>query len=985
MLIFYHRKNFNFVLNISSNIQEDIIWQNQIKKLPKTQQTTPIQNSSNKKTLQKIRIKKKNCPNQYRIYSITQILRRYSSLYHPISNQEIKDLLELRRLESSPYFPLPSDSNIDSNLNKKLTLKNPELPQTVRIPSELPLYDDLQERLDPLNKIAPDIKADSIRTQVDRTLKEHGHFLRYANVDERNPPPDLLPFALCRVRNDASHTIPLLHFHSKDKQKKNTKSNLFTLCYNIPPHRLGISSPYEDDPKSQPVYRMTVDYMNQVSARWHFLLDLLYNSKYLSESDAANIRQVISDLLTLGEIPIHPSNFARDHSSINFSVLSSLTRDLHIAEKSRFIQEDTYRKNLPPSTISCLDIVLGAYDLDNSGSLILREKERISAYPVFTQFWNSMYYIALAVPTQDCTFDYRYLRIDHILSAEPSQKTMDYPPCTLKKLGTPPGIEEYFYGTTFSHYSISNCLQETLVNIIDAFGKNALSNCSHTDANEWNFNIRIPESREDYLNFLIGRQKELPIFIHKWSTEKQKNNSALPSPSQSISSMITSLMDMFGLDPDKYSYDPFAFLHVDEFPTNVQQIISALRNRDAHSLMSLLEERNGEKFTAEEAAWIFHFMMPLSTETFRVVLPFCPPLDSVADLFHGPNNIAYKIGPVALAAHYDRKDLMELLLEYGLSPNEERDEYLSPLYAAIKRGSLNCLTFLLEHPDIDTKLTDDLLSVLAGSGEKIDPAKEIAAPVLLGCEFKNGRYHPFPESFRLEEHIAHHKNLPALIQFCECHGPNLNDEQIQTILDYFFYYPMASDSPEGIICFISDLYRYVPGILRTTKAKYMLAVAVLSSDELTEPMKHLLRHVVGPHIVLPDYQYHNWFGRKGMIHRWDKLNDPSIGRKDKLLPAINRHSAPPCDPKAMSTEIMDLILKQFKIVGKAKDKDLSVLSHYALQYASPEMLRRHTEMEDGLLATEDPHALQAYVRQLKETRQMDSSRQDLLITVLEKY
>lgn len=836
---------------------------------------------------------------------------------------------------------------------KEIVAALKEQKDTENVPSNLTV-----ERL--LNDIAT-LKDDSIRKQTNRLLLEMEKFL-YPGERDGYSRRDLTLFQLLRFYENAAE---LTYISLDDEQTPSTRECKFALGYRFSPKLLGL----------QPVSKEELTHAQyiaarqaQISARWQFILDSILDAPHIKTSDAKGLYQVLHKSCTLGEVCGHEPS-AKDRENVDFLILSRLLEDLHTIEK--------HGPNC--KGIKCLKITLGEYTANASGELSLTAGQVIHGYPVLTRLFRENYYLAVAIPGDNEQFTHEYLRVDHILGCETSDL---YSTRHRSEIQDPPAIDDYLDGTACSRYTVSACPDATLQEMIDFFGKSNLSECKK-ESDGWCFTIRIPVSRKNLLYALHDKKH-----ISKWKTDKQSRTSAKPNY---FWERMESLSRWRAANSSKTFYCNTLDLctDIDHFSDSARNLVNAIQNQDRNEVMTLLEQWYEGTLAPKEAAWCCYLALRMDALVFENLLKICPSADTFTALLRTtafPSSEGNHLNLVSLASYYDRLDILKLLINFGASTDAAKDGDAPALYVAIREGSVDCLEYLLECDKVDKRVTDRLLRLFANAarnGSTVGKGYEMAAPKLLGCTISADGFSPFPSGMTID-HILSARNLNLLLQYCALFPDSLNEAQAKEVMDTFPWFPTADKHPDYFVDVMSILTKACPAILLTSRCKYLLAVAGLSQKgTMPAQLPALLKRIRDPQIAMEDYQYHNWFGRDGMIHRWNQLNDPIVGRKTPLIPVIYRNTPPPCDPDCISTEIMDTLLTKFKILGKTTEGALSILARYALQYASKENIEKALQ-PGGFLAEEDPAALNEYMKCIQDASIMDSTRQDMLVNLLGK-
>lgn len=298
---------------------------------------------------------------------------------------------------------------------------------------------------------------------------------------------DLLLFQIIRRWNGSNGIIG----DDQSNTEQNTRKGLFHLTYRMPPDLVTA------DRNGKTPFVSEDEYQFQISARWQMILDLLSSLHCISTKDAAALTSVLSRTCTLGEIPLETPQ-KRNRESIDFSVLSRLTRHFQSAHKAASLPTP---KDTP---IPCMDIVVGRYDTNAVGSLHLVPGKTFTGYPVSTHFRDNIYYLSIISPEENGLVCH-HLRVDHILDCA---QRLDLPGRPLAELELPPEV----ICTANCHYAVTDCPESTLLSIIDHFGKHNISNSSHREQNGeiiWNFTISVSETQAPILRALHSEVREL--------------------------------------------------------------------------------------------------------------------------------------------------------------------------------------------------------------------------------------------------------------------------------------------------------------------------------------------------------------------------------------------------------------------------------------------------------------------------------------------
>lgn len=115
------------------------------------------------------------------------------------------------------------------------------------------------------------------------------------------------------------------------------------------------------------------------------------------------------------------------------------------------------------------------------------------------------------------------------------------------------------------------------------------------------------------------------------------------------------------------------------------------------------------------------------------------------------------------------------------------DNMISPLEAGIRGGSVECVSFILEHPNFDQELSFGLLHALSciELSEKVETCILTASTALLGEPFCRNTPAPLPSPFT-SKFITYSGNFFLLIRFLLYNNVTAKDlRQIGTYMDWF--------------------------------------------------------------------------------------------------------------------------------------------------------------------------------------------------------
>ncbi len=365
----------------------------------------------------------------------------------------------------------------------------------------------------------------------------------------------------------------------------------------------------------------------------------------------------------------------------------------------------------------------------------------------------------------------------------------------------------------------------------------------------------------------------------------------------------------------------------------LHDIRMAIIEQDETAICACLRKTT-EPFSGDEAYSLCKDIIerPCSLKAFQAILEHCEPLETFCSysLFNYVTPFGTG-GLVQEAAANDRPEILQYLLDQGLSPNGRSQSESSALEAALWCSSVRCVDLLCKREDVDTRVTERLRCVWGRLGVYpwAEEGYRIAARRILGYgeEGPNGE-------------------VPLLPGLCVRHAVKCeNFTLIERLLrDTTVTVNQGKEILELLLCHTEDisfcawwldrLFTACPVLLRNQTARGMLALCMLGCEEKSD--EQLLRPWVdklpGREIVLTFPVVSCFEAVLGLhLFRWeDRLGS-------RLYPSLRRNK-PLSDSELWGMpweDVAYIMLTRCKIRNDAPKGEVSRLAKQILKSVSP--------------------------------------------------
>ena len=376
----------------------------------------------------------------------------------------------------------------------------------------------------------------------------------------------------------------------------------------------------------------------------------------------------------------------------------------------------------------------------------------------------------------------------------------------------------------------------------------------------------------------------------------------------------------------------------------------------------------------------------------NTLLDHCPPIPEFQ--FQGVGQVSSLLN---VAVEYDRYPMLDILLQRGANPDRGPLDAKSPAEVAFCHHAYGSFKRLLEIPDLEIPLTDDMLyawgalttDIIGSTGITDGPLYNPCG--LWCCQLLQERLTgepsslfaplPVPPQLRLG-HALYHANFELATHLCNIRP--LTDEDAADVLAHYtadrldctllngneMENAFLSAKREQEIRFLCQLLHCRPDLLNTPQLRSAIALAAVSVPEEDIFLRRWTQQMEAGHVLLPRlpvkqemYLDRFLFDVETSIDftlfsRWEQR----LG--NGLVPIMDINA--PCF-RDMSPTMVRQVLEHVHFIGTPPTDTLSTLAvqilHHAPEDLLPELLR-----PEGLLAQEQPHLLLDACQEIPLTR-----------------
>lgn len=357
------------------------------------------------------------------------------------------------------------------------------------------------------------------------------------------------------------------------------------------------------------------------------------------------------------------------------------------------------------------------------------------------------------------------------------------------------------------------------------------------------------------------------------------------------------------------------------------------------------------------------------------LLDHCPPIPAFQ--FQGVGLTSSLLG---VAARHDKTKMLDLLLERGADPTGGPLSAKSPVEEAFCATAYSTLKRLLEIPDLEIALTDDMLNTW-GALTVDDPGSVFSNPCDLWCcqlllERLTGEpavlFAPLSVPPQLQlGHALHHANYALALQICNARP--LTEKDASDVLEH--YAPDRLDftlfeedgsigtlpyaKREQEVRFLCQLLHCRPNLLHTPQMRTAVSLAALSLPEEDPFLTHWIHQLEDGPVLLPQLPLKRTLQMNSFLFEETVSVEPAFFIRWEQR--FGSHLVPTMDINAPSIKdlnpiIVRQILEHIHFIGSPTTDALSALAVQLLLHAPTDLLFSLLQ-PDGLLAQEPHHLL----------------------------
>lgn len=385
-----------------------------------------------------------------------------------------------------------------------------------------------------------------------------------------------------------------------------------------------------------------------------------------------------------------------------------------------------------------------------------------------------------------------------------------------------------------------------------------------------------------------------------------------------------------------------------------------------------------------------------SPKLMNTLLDHCPSLPEFQ--FRGVGKVSSLLN---IAAEFDKKDMLDILLRRGADPNGASCDGKVPVEVAFCNHAYGSLNRLLAIPDLEIPLTDDMLYTW-GALTTGDPGGIYFNPCSLWCcqlllERLSGESIglfdplPVPQQLRLG-HALYHANFELAAHLCVLRP--LTEADAADVLAHYDGNSLdctllsGNDMDSGVLSakkeqeirFLCQLLHRRPDLLHAPAVRSAVALAALSLPEKDPFLTRWTQQMEAGPVLLPQLPHRKDLFLNGSFFQQKISVDPTFFTRWEQR--LGQHLIPTMDInspafKDLNPDMVHQILEHIHFVGVPPTDTLSPLAEQILRHAQEDLLPTLLQ-SDGLLAQEQPHLL------LDACHALPAARRNLMLPYIQK-
>lgn len=432
-----------------------------------------------------------------------------------------------------------------------------------------------------------------------------------------------------------------------------------------------------------------------------------------------------------------------------------------------------------------------------------------------------------------------------------------------------------------------------------------------------------------------------------------------------------------------------------------QDLIHAIYQRNYSRAYSLLR-RLDHTLSPTDAMAACLCALAATPGLMNTLLDHCPPIRSFQ--FLGVGMAASLLG---VALRHDKDKMLDILLKRGADPNGGPTPLTAkaPLEEAFCSSSYPALKRLLEEPDLEVTLTENMLhtwgALTSADANSLfgNPFGRWSSQLLL--EKLTGQPPdlfeplPIPPQLRLG-HALYHANYELAAKICELRP--LTEQDTAEVLTHYasdrldctFFVEIGNDGNllytkrQQEIQFLCRLLSRCPDLLQTPQLRSAVTLAALSMPEEIPDLARWTRQLADGPVLLPALpcrtgMYQTYFQA---LPIWEASHELEQAFFDRWEARLGSRVVPSMDvntPKLqdLPPDSLGLVLQRVRFVGTPPPEALSAVAAQAL-LSAPEELLHDLLQPGGLLAREQPRLL------LDACQLLPAVRRNLIVPLIRK-